>query len=44
MKFDRLMFYRVPLIKSLNSKKDSNHNGKKDENTNDEHGQQSIEK
>jgi len=40
------MLYRVPLIKSLNSKKDSINNGqnRKDENINDGHGQQSIEK
>ena len=28
-KFDHLMFYRVPLIKSLNSKKDIKYNGQK---------------
>jgi hypothetical protein len=38
------MFYRVPLIKSLNSKKDIKYNGQKDENKNDSHGQQSIKK
>jgi hypothetical protein len=40
------MFYRVPLIENLNSKKDSKYNGekRKDESTKYGHGQQSIEK
>ena len=45
-KLDNIIFYRVLLIKNLNSKKDSKYNGekRKDENTNYGHGQQSIEK
>ena len=38
------MFYRVPLIKSLNSKKESNYNGQKRRKHKDGHGQQNIEK
>ena len=45
-KLDNIIFYRVLLIKNLNSKKDSKYNGqkRKDENTNYGHGQQSTEK
>jgi hypothetical protein len=40
------MLYRVPLIKNLNSKKNSKYNGekRKDETISYGHGQQSIEK